>query len=315
MRPLYFSNFYRFFIPVVLAFSLLSCEEKMTEDEIAAIGVVPCGKKPASFITSIGFNGYRSAYSTETDKYVGIILLEAPASATDSIKKYQDSSWSKVGYMGSITTDEEGNAYSYPIPFINTLNQSVETLNSVYKIDAVTGKMNLFTTLPKHDSVDNMVAFGLMGIYYDCHGKKIYAASVNGSTREKEDGRIYVLEKSNGEVVDQLKGIDAVGLCVGGVTGEKKLFFGKARTPEIYSVKLNKQGEITGNPSLELSLDQLGPRGDDRARRIRFNQQGELVIHGIEFNFSLAGQSDKPETVYRFGYNYDQKKWILIDFH
>jgi hypothetical protein len=297
---------------VVCSLVLFSCKEKMTEDEIAGIGVLPC-RKPAAFISPLGFDPNRSAFSTEIDKYIGIILLQTPASTIDSVKKYQHPSWASAGYMGSITTDEQGNAYSYPIPFINTLNSSVKNLNSIYKIDAQTGVMKLFTTLPKIDSLKDMVAYGLLGIYYDCHGKKLYASTVNGSTREKENGSIFMLDPVTGKVLDRIDGIDAIGLCVGGVTGKKKLYIGKARTPDIYTLTLDKEGYFDGNPEFALTLDQLGPRGDDKARRIRFNKQSELQIHGIEFNFNLAGQSNKPETKYSFGYNFDEKKWLLIE--
>lgn len=299
------------FLFIVCAGALSSCKENMTEDEILTIGISPC-RKPAAFIKTLGFDPNRSAFSTETDRFKGVVLLEAPLLATDTIRKYQHPTWAQFGYMASITTDDQGNAYSFPIPFINTENVTVKSLNSIYKIDHESGEMKLFATLPKTDSVPGMVAFGLLGIYFDCHGKKIYAASVNGSTREKENGSLFVLDQVTGKVMDRLDGVDAMGLCVGGVTGEKKLYFGKARSTDIYSVVLDKEGLFDGKPQLELSLDQLGPRGDDKARRIRFNTKSELVVHGIEFNFNLAGQSVKPETKYSFGYNREDKKWILM---
>lgn len=283
----------------------------MTEDEIATIGITPC-KKTAEFVVALGFDPNKTAFSSETNRQKGIQLIELSATPTDSLKSYQHPSWAQFGYMASITTDDQGNAYSFPIPFINTHNQSITSLNSIYKIDHLSGIMSLFTTLPKKDSVQDMVAYGLLGIYFDCHGRKIYAATVNGSTRDKENGSLFVIDPANGKVLDRLDGVDAIGLCVGGITGEKKLYFGKARTPEIYTVKLDKAGLFDGKPQFELSLDQLGPRGDDKARRIRFNNRSELLVHGIEFNFNLAGQSVKPETKYTFGYNFEEKKWILM---
>lgn len=302
----------KMFIALLCVFSLCSsCKEKMTEDEILTIGIAPC-RKPAAFIQTLGFDPNRSAYSTETDRYKGVILIQAPASETDTTRKYQHPSWSKYGYMASITTDDLGNAYTFPVPFINTENQTIQTLNSIFKIDHSSGEMTLFTTLPKTDSVKDMVAYGLLGVYFDCHAKKIYVSSVNGSTRDKENGSLFVLDQTTGKVLDRLDGVDAMGLCVGGVTGEKKLYFGKARTPEVYTVELDKEGMFDGKPEFAISLDQLGPRGDDKARRIRFNTKSELVIHGIEFNFNLAGQSIKPETKYAFGYNREEKKWLLM---
>lgn len=301
---------------IVYAFILFtafcsSCKEKMTEDEIAGIGVLPC-RKAAEFITGIGFDKNRAAFSTETDHYVGIILLEAPSSEMDTIRKYQHPSWANYGYMASITTDDVGNAYTICIPFINTLRQDIKSLNSIYKIDHLDGIMRPLITMPKTDSVPDMVAYGMLGVFYDCHGSKLYASSANGSTRDKEDGKVYMIDPVENKVLDDLPGFDIMGLGVGGVTGEKRLFMARARTPDIYSVELDKEGYFIGKPQFELTLDQLGPRGDDRGRKIRFNTKKQMEIYGIEFNFNLAGQTNKPETKYTFGYNFDTKKWINI---
>lgn len=284
----------------------------MTEDEVAGIGILPC-RKAAEFISTVGFDPRRAAFSTETDHYVGIILLEAPQSANDTIRKYQHPSWASYGYMASITTDDLGNAYTICIPFINTLKQSIRSLNTVYKIDHQSGLMSPMITMPKADSIANMVAYGLLGVFYDCHGKKLYASSANGSTRDKEDGVVYMIDPVENKVLDELEGFDIMGLCVGGMTGEKRLYMAKARTPDIYSIELDKEGYFVGKPQFELTLDQLGPRGDDRGRKIRFNAKKQMEVYGIEFNFNLAGQSNKPETKYTFGYNFDEKKWINVD--
>lgn len=289
---------------------LQACQEKMTEDEIAQIGVLPC-RKPASFIKSIGMDPNRSAFSSSDKTHKGIVLVQMPSSSTDTIlKSYQDPSWKSFGYMGSITTDEEGNVYSAPIPFVNTLDHSLQSIHSIYRIDSKTGKMNLYLELPKIDSIAGVVPFGVLGMYYDCHGKKLYIASVGGSTHEAENGHIYVIDILSKKIIDKIAHIDPMAIFVGGSTGEKKLYIGKARSSEIVSIKLTKSGSFDGEIQPELSLDGLGPRGMDKARRIRYDQYGNLVIHGLDFSFNLAAQSNKPETIYKFGYNKEEKKWI-----
>jgi hypothetical protein len=99
-------------------------------------------------------------------------------------------------------------------------------------------------------------------------------------------------------------------LCVGGMTGEKKLYYGSARRPVIYSILLTKAGKFDGIPKEELSLDMLGPRGDDKARRIRFDKNGDMLIYGIEFNYNLTAPTEKQESFYRFRYYSDVKKWM-----
>lgn len=303
----------------LLLFSILlsscfffSCDEKMTEDEVSRIGIESC-RKPAAFISKLGFDPTKSAFSSTDVKSKGIVLIQLPSSPTDTIyKKYQDSSWAQYGHMGPITTDENGNAYTSAIPFVNTLDNTFETLQRIYCINSQTGKMEIFTSLPKKDSVAGSVPFGILGLYYDCHGKVLYASSVSGSTNAEENGEIYCIDISTGKVLDSYKGLDAMGLFVGGFTGTKKLYFGHARSSEIFSIELDKKGSFKEKAAVELSLDGLGPRGLDKARRIRSDKFGNLTIYGIDFAFNLAAQSDKPETFYQFGYNKVDKKWILM---
>ncbi len=291
--------------------SLVACEEKMTEDEIARIGIEPC-RKPAKFISTIGFDPSKAAYSTSEQNIKGLTLIQLPASG-DSIRKvYQDSSWSQYGYMSSITTDDNGNAYVAPIPFVNTLDNTLATIHTIYKVNNENGKMELFMELPKIDSIAGVNPYGILGLYYDCHGKKMYVSSVGGSTQEKENGSLYVIDIASKKIIDQLKGYDPLGLFVGGATGSKKLYFGHARTSDIYSIELSKDGTFKGKPTIELTLDGVGPRGMDKARRIRSDQYGNLLIYGIDFSYNLAAQSNKPESRYQFGYNREDKKWILM---
>lgn len=284
----------------------------MSDDEISQIGILPC-RKPAEFVSKLGFNPTKSSFTTEMPSYNGLTLVQPSESPNDTagIKIWQHPSWQKFGYMGAVTTDDIGNAYCCPIPFVNNFNAPLATLNRVYKVDHNTGEMALFSELPRIDSITDVVPFGPLGIYFDCHGHKIYVSTVGGSTREKENGRIYMLNQQTGKIEDELKGVDAIGICVGGITGTKRLFFGKARTSEVFSIELSKDGHFKGQPTLEFSLDQLGPRGDDKVRRLRFDKQGNLLVHGVEFNFSLAAASVKPETAYLFTYYHEDRIWKL----
>ena len=39
------------------------------------------------------------------------------------------------------------------------------------------------------------------------------------------------------------------------------------------------------------------------------------IFNGIDFNYSLAANSDKIETVYKFVYNPTDKKWMNTEIH
>ncbi len=296
--------------PILASLILTTSCNQMKEEEVLEIGMKSC-KTIAPFIQKLGASAANTAFSSTENNTKGIVLIDVTKNYNDSNRKvFADSSWKKFGYMGAITTDDKGNTYTAAIPFVNTLDLPYEKMNIVYKIDAITGKMEVFCALPKPAKSDGMVPFAILGIYFDCHSKKLYVSSVATSNSEEERGVIFVVDVATAKVIDTLSGYDALGIFVGGNTGIKQLYFGSARTSNIYSVELNKNGRFrTKNCVKEISLDNLGSRGNDKARRIRYDQYGNLVIQGIDFNYNLAAQTNKLETGYKFVYNVDKKIW------
>lgn len=134
-----------------------------------------------------------------------------------------------------------------------------------------------------------------------------------GSTRDKEAGTTYVVDpKKDYEIIDQLKNVDAIEVFVGVITGEKRLFFGHARSSEISSIELTRSGRFKGKPRHEFSLEQLGPRGDDEGRRFRLEPNGNMFIVGAEFNFSLLAHDHRVEDGYVFRYDREQQQWARL---
>lgn len=304
----------RHFLAVIFFWQLISCNEKMDDEEIAQIGIANC-QQESRFIATTGLNSKRAAFSTSEKNMIGLVLLEIPENSADTAgrKKWQHPSWSQYGFMGPITTDENGNVYTAPIPMINELNNLPEKKNTIYKVTGNTAEMSPFVHLPLSNNKNDENVFGLLGLYYDCHAKILYASSVAGSTRIEEAGIIYAIDPATGQIIDQLNGKDAIGLCVGGMSGQKRLYFGSSRNSDIFSVELSKKGQFSGAPKKEFTLDLLGPRGDDKARRIRFDKNGKLIIFGVEFNYNLTAPTEKQETVYHFRFDEEEKKWLLIE--
>jgi hypothetical protein len=301
---------------LLLAFvcgALFSCEEKMSQEEVVQIGIASC-RNLAPFVRKVGFNTARSGFSTSESTLKGLVLVQFPENPADTANKkvWRHPSWEKFGWMGSITTDNTGAAYTAPIPKVNTLDNPLSQLNRVYKVDPETGELKLFCVLPAADTTAGVVSFAVLGVYFDCHAKKLYVSTVAGSTRDEERGKIYVIDQLSGKIEDELEGYDAMAVFVGGVTGKKRLYFGSARNSTIYSIELNKSGKFKGEAREEFSLEDLGPRGDDKARRIRLDQRGNMIVFGVEFNYSLAAQSNKPETIYQFAYDKASEKWVAI---
>jgi hypothetical protein len=298
-----------FFISV-----LSSCgEEKMTSEEISKIGITSC-RTLAPFIKDLGFDMSRSGLSTTEPSVMGVVLIQYPKKSADSADKkiYQDRSWSQYGWMGTITSDLDGNNYTAPFPRESTYGRSLSEINKIYKVNGDTGNMAVLTELPRADSVAGVYPFGVLDLYYDCHGQKLYASSVAGSTPEKEKGVIYVVDPENGDVVDKLEGHDVSAVFVGGITGQKRLFFGSARSSDVYSVELTKEGKFKGDVRKEFSIEKLGETRSDKARRIHFNEDGNIMIFASEFSYTPGIEKEEEQALYRFAYDKSTKKWIVL---
>jgi hypothetical protein len=111
------------------------------------------------------------------------------------------------------------------------------------------------------------------------------------------------------KVIDKIENIDAIGLGVSYVTGYRKLYIGKARASELFSVSLNEDGSFSGKPKHELSFQGYGPRGDDKIRKIAFNANHEMDISLIGFNFNLIAPTEKQETKSTLIFNQTEEKW------
>jgi hypothetical protein len=305
-------KFNKIIIISIAAVIALCCQSKMSKEEIIRIGIEQCARQPL-FVLNEGFNPSKSAFSTTQPNINGLVLIEATGIPSDTnFKYYRHPSWKKMGNMGSITTGADGTIYTAPVPKINTLERPLSKMNVIYKVNHITGQMTELCILPKADTTTGVVPYAVMGVFYDCHSGKLYASSVAGSSADNENGAIYLINPISGEIEDEYKGIDCIGLFVTGITGEKRLYLGSARSSDIYSIEINKEGKFIGKHKIEFTLDQLGPRGDDKARRIRIDGNGNFLIFGVEFNFSLAAPTVIPQSIYQFGFNSENNKWELI---
>ena len=266
--------------------------------------VVGCQPIPA-FVRGLGF-GNQVALSTSDRTLQGLILVEGE-------RKYQHPSWKSAGSLAPIQRDAAGNVYAAPAPWIDTLENKPDEQNKVYKVDANTQEMAQFIELPKIKQPTAENPFGVLGLTFDCDTNSLYAATVSGSTRKETSGAIYQIDVKTGKIVSQKTGADAIGLGVFNSAKGKRLYYGLARNSEIWSVDLADDGSFTNDARREISLEDLGTRGDDKARRINFlqNAQGfEMIVFGIEFGFNLIAPSEKQETAYRYRYDLAKDVWI-----
>jgi hypothetical protein len=290
------------------------CKQKGDSQEEIPFSANQCRVLPP-FVTRLGFDKNKSAFSTSDNKKMGLLLIEVNDpndTSANSRRVHQHPSWKSAGWLAPIQLDNRGNIFVGPAPLINVFNNPTDKQNQLQKVDGVTGEMKMFVDLPKGDAVNEQNAFGILGLTFFCEAGTLYASSVSGSSRSKEAGGIYCIDPETGDIKDQLDGVDAFGLGICNIEGKHKLYFGKARNGDIFSITLTAGGKFADKPQKIASIEGLGPRGDDKVKKIVFSPRGEMMVEGYEFNFNLIAPTEKQTTQYRFRYNPNSGQWDFM---
>ena len=293
-------------VPITCCLLLFSCKEETVDFQSN-----DCKRQPA-FIKTTGFDPSRSAFSTSEKKITGLVLLQlSQAGDTAGKKIYQHPSWTMGGRMGPIQLDADGNCFTAPVPVISLLDNPAEKQNIIYRTDAVSGEMKIFCSLPAAKNISAENPYGVLGLSYLCESNTLYASSVQGSTREKQEGVIYAIDGATGKILDKIDNADGIGMGISYMSGKRTLYFGSARSSDIFCVTLTAEGKFSGKPQPAFTIAGLGPRGDDKVRRIKFDKRsGQLQAIGVEFNFNLTAPTEKQEATYLFSWDEEQKKWL-----
>ena len=290
----------------VISFLFASCKEE--EVDFSANN---CKRNP-SFIQSMGFDPALSFFSTSSTTIMGLVLQQSSQKGNPNApitKSVQHPSWKQGGWLAPILIDKDGNIFTSPAPFISVLDNPASNQNTIYRVDAKTGIMEVFLKLPLTDTTVNQNPFGIIGMVLLCETNTLYVSTLSGSDRQHERGSIYAIDIETKKIIDKITATDAMGMGITYSTGQRKLFFGTGRNSEVFGVTLNNKGKFSGQPQKEFSLVGLGPNGDDKVRRIRTDQYGNLIIHGMEFSYNLIPQREKVETLYNFYFDTETKKW------
>jgi hypothetical protein len=301
-------NFKSLIVFCILSSVLFSCKEEKVEFQAN-----DCKKQPA-FIKNIGFDPSRSAFTTSEKRQKGIALIQINSNGDTSNggrKFYQHPSWTTAGYMGPIVLDPQGNCFVAPIPVINLIDNPIAKQNILYKVNSQTGLMDKYLELPVKDSLGVTNPYGIVGLAYLCESSTMYVSSLQGSTRATEIGVIYAVN-NQGKIIDKLDNVDAFGIGVAYVNDCRYLYYGSARTPDIYQVSLTAEGKFNSKPVVVATLSNLGERGDDKARKIRFDKTGKMEVFALEFNYNLTAPTEKQESKFIFSWNEESKKWDQV---
>ena len=268
-----------------------------------------CRQQP-EFIHQFGFDPTSAAISTSERKVMGVALIELDTKTGARGKTFQHPSWREAGYMSGVAIDEMGDVYVVAAPAVNVLYNKPEEQNWVYKIDHKTGIMSRFMELPAAAKPTEQNPYGTLGVFYDCDTRTLFVTSVMGSDQDKERGRVFAINLKTSQANIVSENADFMGIGIAKVAGKRLLMLGKCRTSEVYAIELGKDNKPLTPPHVALSLDNLGPRGDDRARKIRFINNA-LQINAASFYYNLTAPTEKPETVYIFTYSTAQNNWQL----
>jgi hypothetical protein len=300
-------------VVVVGAITFAALTNDSTEEKLrvgAALGGVTYCQAVPKFALEMGYD--TSAIMSTNEREKGLVIYDRPLQpGTAPTHVYKHPSWEQAGYLGTPVNDGLGNIFVAPAPRVNLYDNPPEQQNTVFRVDTKKGEMSEFVTLPFPAPMSPENPFGIIGLTYDCDTRSLYAASIAGSTREKEVGVVYQIDPGSGAILSQLRNIDAFGMAVFNRTLGKRLYFGLARKSEVWSVALDGEGRIKGKPRFEFSMVGWGASGDEKARRIVFRKSDEMIVRGSVFNYNLIAGSERPQTDYLLRYDPVQDVWLL----
>lgn len=266
-----------------------------------------CRAMPA-FIKNTGL-GTQVAIDTQQQGYVGLRLVEPQTGKT-----WQHPTWDDAGHVGANTRDRQGNIYIVPTPEVSLAENPPELQNRIYRVDNQTGEMRLWLELPPAAQPSAANPFGAMGLFYDCDTDSLYASSLAGSSAQKVEGRLYQIKVATAKVVDQIEQVDAIGVGVFNGVPHKRLYFGSARSSDVYSLPLDAQGHFVNQPRHEFALAALPNGNTTSVRRFVFTKAGSsyaLQVRELEFGFRLLAENNLRRRYYNFNYQAEQDTWLF----
>ncbi|SEB12303.1 hypothetical protein SAMN05660964_03669 [Thiothrix caldifontis] len=264
-----------------------------------------CQAMPA-FISQTGV-GQTVAIDTQQRGYTGLRLLNP-----QTRKTWRHPTWDDAGHVGAFTRDKDGNIYVAPTPEVSLADNPPALQNRIYRIDAKSGEMALWLELPAVAPPSSSNPFGTMGLFYDCDTDSLYASSLAGSEPRQAHGRIYRIDVVSQQVKAQLEATDAIGVGVFNGAEHKRLYFGSARSSDVYSVALDASGDFTQDMRHEFALVTLPDGNSTSVRKFEFaERQGQYVMQAkeLEFGFRLLAENNPHKRVYQFRYQAGDDRW------
>jgi hypothetical protein len=271
------------------------------------IGAVDGCRMSPRFVTGLGLSK-QAALATTLTNVTGLAIID-PAGNNGQGRLYQHETWKNTGNLGPFITDRNGYIYVAPVPLVSTQENPPELQNRVYQVDTDSQVMSLLTELPWAQPPSGANPFGVVGLAYDCETESLYATSLSGSTAGQEVGRIFQIDLKTAQTVAQHDGVDAIGVAVFNGAQGKRLYYGLARKPEVYSIALDEAGHFVGEPRREFSYAGSTKSSRNTVRRIRFDQSGGMKLNLMNFTYSLKVASERQEDELTYRYDVFKDSW------
>ena len=265
-----------------------------------------CRRGPR-FTAQLGFS-QQASIGTALQGIKGLAIFD-PAGNNGKGAVYHHPTWDDAGYLGAWLYDRRGNVYASPAPLVSLVENPPEKQNTIYKVDTDSQIMAEYLALPPAQPPTGANPYGVVGLAYDCSTELLYATSLAGSTAGQEVGRIFRIDLNSGKILDWRDGVDAMGVGVYNGAQGKRLYYGLARKPEVWSIALDDKGAFVGDPRFEFSVAPQVVEGRNIVRRIRFGATTDAKLYLIDFNYTLQVASERQETIVDFVYDPFTDTW------
>ena len=275
------------------------------------LGLVGTCRKVPDFIAQL--NMQQPAIDSKQQGHEGGLLIRDLRNQSHT---WKHPSWSQSGFLAAFDRDKNGNTYVAPLPYVSLKKNPPEKQNQIYIIENKTAQMKLYLKMPSTAIPNSNNPFGTMGVFYDCDTNSLYVSSVAGSTPRKENGIIYQIDLKTKKVISQLTHTDAVGIGILNTLKGKKLYFGYARKPYIYSINLDEKGRFIGKKKYELSLSNIQGGDTTVAKKFIFSKRDNkfiMTVKETEFGFRLLAENNPYRKKYHFEYSLSKDKWFFIN--
>jgi len=214
--------------------------------------------------------------------------------------------WKQYEHFSTYASDELGNIYLVPTPFISIHPTTFNLQKNIYKVESKTGKLSIFMHFDDVvPSANN--PYGINAIAYDCDDKTLWVAAIDESNYGSQKGVIYHINPQTKEILQTVEGFDVLSMTILRSEKGKYLLVGSARDNGLYAYGMSK-GKLSPTPYKLLEL----PSANEHIRKIKVKGKNLLELQSIPFSYTLIAQTAKQDrTFYKMLWDSPTESWLF----